>query len=79
MQDSLQSPHILPITDRPPEYVHEAVRDWIDGRQLTEMKRICEREFLGRGELFDYVHCETAAQLVWFGLRHVGRDAFYHG
>jgi len=24
MQDSLHSPHILPITDRPPEYVQTA-------------------------------------------------------
>lgn len=58
---------------------NEAVRDWIDGRQLTEMKRICEREFLLKGELLDYAHCETAAEIVWAGLRHFGRDAFYHG
>jgi Prokaryotic phospholipase A2 len=55
---------------------NENARAWIDGRFLSEMRRLCTSKW---GVLNPHRHtCLAQAGAVWTGVRHGGRTAFYH-
>jgi len=56
----------------------EQVREWIDDRQRTQMKRICANTFSPLDSI-GFGSCVTAAEVVWWAVHVGGSGAFFNG
>ena len=56
---------------------NENTRGWIDGRLLTESRRLCDRSFPRWYQKANKATCRNQAYAMWVALRHGGRSAFY--
>jgi Prokaryotic phospholipase A2 len=54
---------------------NEDTRNWIDDRFRDEMNRICDNTYSG----WRNTSCRWDAGIYYGGVRHRGRDAYYHG
>lgn len=55
----------------------EDTRNWIDGRFLEEMKRMCDNNFTDWWESSKKGQCLNEANAVWGVVRHKGRSHFH--
>ena len=58
---------------------NENTRDFVDGRFLQEMQRLCRDTFDRWWQSANKGTCLTQAGGIWSLVRHGGRDAFYNG
>jgi len=57
----------------------EGTRDWIDGRLLTEMRRVCARSFPSWWQAANKAACRGEANAFYVAVRNGARDVFYNG
>ena len=56
---------------------NEGTRAWIDGRMLTEMRRLCQTSFPAWWQEANERACRVEADTMWVAVRHWGRSHFY--
>ena len=56
---------------------NENTRGWIDGRLLTESRRLCDISFSRWYQKANKATCRSQAYSMWVAVRHGGRPAFY--